>query len=648
MSHAILLLALCQPCAAGCDKASSPTPVLLDTDIGSDIDDAFALALVLASPELDLRGVTTVSGDTHARAMMVCAWLSRIGRNDVPVAAGKPPQPACAIAGQIQYVRHPAVIFNRTSKPARQGAVALLHQQLKKQPGQTILALGPLTNIAALLREHPECKPWIQRIVLMGGSLRAGYDGKPGRVAEYNIKTDIAAARAVFRSGVPLLVVPLDVTAQLRLGEAERSKIFAAGGLSNQQLQCLYQLWDQETPILFDPAAVALCIDEKHFKLRRMLLDVDDDGMTHIGLARPNARLAFEIKEKEFLAWFTDRLARPVKSRPAQAPVNVATLLPRGNMPKRVHVCEDFDTDIERRWWMSGKRETKNLPPGRSACRGVLTQDFDDRMGDMKAMYTAVIFNPVPGPPMGPRTRLSFRYYLKGSDTLRVQIYSLTNGYHRHLTLTRLPQGAWHEATVDMTVARRPDGSGKALAENERIDDIQFYTDPTAELIISDIVLYEAAEPDEKRPFPTRLHFTGWFDTGKQGKEWPGDFDIVAHKPPRTWKCARSVKRDDRSAWIRLDLRGPRPVGANPRLFFRYHLAGADRMEVVLVNRTTRARVAMTLKAADSRDWAQTTMHFARVPGTVDEIHFLVPADAVLQVDDVLLYSEIPPARAGS
>ena len=71
----------------------------------------------------------------------------------------------------------------------------------------------------------------------------------------------------------------------------------------------------------------------------------------------------------------------------------------------------------------------------------MLTHDFDDLLGNAKAMYTAVIFNPVPGPPMGKNPRLSFRYWLKGTDTLRVQIYSLTNGYHRHLVLTGLPQG---------------------------------------------------------------------------------------------------------------------------------------------------------------------------------------------------------------
>src|SRR5262249_12846182 len=204
----------------------------------------------------------------------------------------------------------------------------------------------------------------------------------------------------------------------------------------------------------------------------------------------------------------------------------------RGPMPHRVHVAEDYDNDIERFWWMSGKAELKDLPPGsRRACRGTLTHDFDDLLGNPKEMYTAVIFNPVPGPPMGKSTRLSFRYRLEGTGTLRVQIFSLTNGYHRHLVLTDLPQRRWQRATVDMTVARRPDGTGGPLSEGERIDDIQFYADKKAGLVIDDIVLYDApAAAGEKRAFPSKVHFTAWFDSGKQGKEWPGAFEIAQDK----------------------------------------------------------------------------------------------------------------------
>src|SRR5271166_4537946 len=168
-------------------RAADKVPILLDTDIGSDIDDAFALALALASPEVDLQGVTTVTSAAEDRAWMVCRFLTAVGRRNVPVAWGRDPQPSSPIEGQIQYRRHPAVIFNRTSKPVKETAVEFLYTRLKAKPGKlTLVAIGPLTNIARLLTDHPDCKPWIKRIVLMGGSVRVGYDGKPPAEAEWN------------------------------------------------------------------------------------------------------------------------------------------------------------------------------------------------------------------------------------------------------------------------------------------------------------------------------------------------------------------------------------------------------------------------------------------------------------------------------
>ena len=333
-------------------------------------------------------------------------------------------------------------------------------------------------------------------------------------------------------------------------------------------------------------------------------------------------------------------------------PTNLSAPVPQGRMPNRVHVFEDYETEIEKRWWLRGTPEVKNVPPGSTrACRAAPSKDFDDKMGDPKATYHAVVFNPVPGPPVGPNTRLSFRCWLQGTGTLRVQIFSLTNNYHRHLTLTDLPQGRWAAATVDMTQALRPDGSGGPLSENERIDDIQFYVDPPAELIIDDIVLYDAALPDEQRPFPKRVIFTGWFDTGQQGKEWPGAFAIVAKPKPHTWKAAKSVPNPETGTpWVRMHLRGERPLGAATHLRFRYLLTGGDRMQLHLANSKTKDNYRLELTGLKQGEWAEATVDFAASqrtdgrPGTpkagdrVEELWFVLPKGAELLVDDVLLY----------
>src|SRR5207248_11544121 len=108
--------------------------------------------------------------------------------------------------------------------------------QLKAHPGKlTLLALGPLTNVAELLHKHSGCKPWIKRLVRMGGAVRVGYKGKPPAEPEWNIKSDVKAARAVFASGVPLVVAPLDATATLALeGKQLRRLLDARTPLTDQ------------------------------------------------------------------------------------------------------------------------------------------------------------------------------------------------------------------------------------------------------------------------------------------------------------------------------------------------------------------------------------------------------------------------------
>lgn len=595
-------------------------PVLVDTDLGSDLGDAFALALVLASPELDLRGVTTVGGDTQVRALMACRFLTMTGRRSVPVAAGAQPQPAHAISptGAYRYYYHPDVLFNRTTRPQKESAVDFLYARLKAQPGKiTLLALGPLTNVARLLTDKPECKPWLERIIVSASAV--------------NLSADPAAARAVLAAGVPLVQVRPFVG--LRLDDSQLRRVFSPGTPLTLQVQALHQLWEQETPALLDPLAVAQSLPTSFCKLEERQVAIDDKGTLSMAAGPSHVQVATALDAAAFLRWYVERMENCVP--PGRRP---AALVPQGGMPHRVHVAEDFETDIERFWWMSGKAATSNLPPGsRRACRGVLTHDFDDLLGHSRAMETAVIFNPVPGPPMGKNTRLSFRYWLQGTDRLRVQIYSLTNGYHRHLVLTGLPQGRWESGTVDMTAARRPDGTGGPLSEGERIDDVQFYADPRAELLIDDIVLFDAAPAEEKQPFPGHIHFAAGFDTGQQGKQWPGTFEIVPDKG-YFWRAARAVPNKDLGVpWLRIQLRGERPLGDSTHLSFRYRLNGGDHLQVLLLGPTSKQLAKLDGLKTDA--WTQSTVAFS-TSGRVsaNEVQILAPAGAELLLDDLLLY----------
>ncbi len=618
----VLSVLATRPLPAQQPQTASRTGVLLDTDLGSDIGDAFALALVLASPELELRGVTTVSGDTPTRALMACRFLTMTGRRHTQVVAGADPQPSQEIVrtGQYRYYYHPDVLFNRTTRPVKEPAVDFLYGRLKAQAGQlTLIAAGPLTNVARLLADKPDCKPWIKRIVVTA--------------TEANLRLDVPAARAVFSSGVPLLVVP-GTAADLRLDDEGLRRVFSPKTALTLQVEALVQLWDQSRPNLADALGVALCTVDRFATWKEQHLQIDASGALQVGTGKPNARVATALRTDEFRKWFVERMESCVA--PAARP---ARPIDRGGIPHRVHVGEDYENDIERFWWMSGKAELKDLPPGsRRACRGTLTHDFDDLLGNAKAMHTAVIFNPVPGPPMGKHPRLSFRYHLKDTDTLRVQIYSLTNGYHRHLVLTGLPQGRWEAATVDMTLARRPDGTGGPLSEGERIDDIQFYAEPTAELVIDDVVLFDAAMSGEQRPFPRRILFTAWFDSGRQGKEWPGTFEIVERG--FFGKAARSVPDAEGRPQLRLGLRGRRTLSQTVELSFRYRLNEAEGLRVELADSKSSEARGVELRDLERGKWATATARFTKVPNgaEADEIRFALPKGAELLLDDLLLY----------
>lgn len=282
-----------------------PVPIVLDTDIGSDIDDAFALALVLKSPELDLRAVTTVSGDTQARARLAAKMLWVAGRRNIPVAAGQP-----GVKLDVAQTRW-ADGFESPSLLA-ESAVDLMKATIDKgHESVEVVAIGPLTNVSALLRRYPEEKSKIRGIVLMGGSIAHGYYPGSGPAAEYNIAADASAAQIVFSSGIPILMAPLDVTARLQLETTPRERIFGRHTPMADALRSLYQLWGQPTPTLHDPMAVSLLLDPQLCTIKSMAIKVTDKGMTvPVPDGPANARVAVETSPSRFIRFYVSRLIK--------------------------------------------------------------------------------------------------------------------------------------------------------------------------------------------------------------------------------------------------------------------------------------------------------------------------------------------------
>jgi purine nucleosidase len=287
-----------------------PEPVIIDTDIGDDIDDAFALALALKSPELRILGITTAYGDTGLRARLVDRYLAAVGRSDIPVAAG--------IATPHQNVFTQAAYAQREPDYNHIDGVDFLLDQIRTHPGEiTLIGIGPLFNVQAAIARDPATFKKLKRVVIMGGSIDRGYDTASDTHrppdAEWNIARDPAGLRALLASGVPVFMMPLDST-QIHLEEPARDKLFAFGSPLTDQLTLLYHQWVEgndghwTTPTLYDPVAVAYAIRPGLCPATPMHIDVDDKGMTRRRDGAPNAEVCLKSDEKGFLELLTRRL----------------------------------------------------------------------------------------------------------------------------------------------------------------------------------------------------------------------------------------------------------------------------------------------------------------------------------------------------
>ncbi|WP_259391759.1 nucleoside hydrolase [Paenibacillus thiaminolyticus] len=263
--------------------------VIIDTDIGSDIDDALAIALALRSPELKLEGVTTVYGDSDLRARMVSKMLRLCGRTDVPVLAGLNPsllgnRPVWMAGHEGDGLIEPGEELAYDTRHA----VDFIINTVMSNPGEiTLILIGPLTNIAAALIREPLVANNVKEIVLMGGVTRLGDNGADLRVVEHNIACDPEAASVVFGSGAPIMMVGLDVTLKVRITEKERQDLIRSGDPLNLKLADMMERWfayvKEEHTFMHDPLTVSLLIDRSLVKTKKMSVQVEYDHRPRTG-----------------------------------------------------------------------------------------------------------------------------------------------------------------------------------------------------------------------------------------------------------------------------------------------------------------------------------------------------------------------------
>lgn len=262
--------------------------VILDTDIGNDIDDTWALALLLKSPELDVKLITSATGNTLYRAKLIARLLETAGRSDVPVGIGLRQDDRVESQGpwveSYELERYPGTVH-------ADGVGAMVETILGSPEPVTVISIGPLPNVASALQREPRIAPKA-RFVGMHGSIRRQLAGEPGAVAEYNVVQAVGACQAVFAAPwISRTITPLDTCGVVQLLGKRYQRLCRCSDPLMQAVMKNYWLWAAAHPpfdpgrsssILFDTVAVHLAYSTQFLSMQRQGIRVTDDGYTVI------------------------------------------------------------------------------------------------------------------------------------------------------------------------------------------------------------------------------------------------------------------------------------------------------------------------------------------------------------------------------
>ena len=302
-----------------------PIPVILDTDIGLDVDDIWALAHLLNCPELDVKLITTCTGDTAYRAALVAKMLELAGRTDIPVGVGLAGEASLKThsewLGDYQLADYPGVVYT-------DGVAAITDVISACEEVVTLIAIGPLTNVAAAL-EHAPSIVENAKFVGMHGSLRVGYVGIPKAMREFNVVQDIAACQKVFAASWAKTITPLDTCGTAALKGDHYKRVAASKNPLTQAVLANHHNWfkaaldwpvmadlvksmdsNAQSSILYDCVAVYLAFSEEGVGMEDLRVLVTDDGKTLIDDEGSLIRCATHwLDDKYFYQNLTARLA---------------------------------------------------------------------------------------------------------------------------------------------------------------------------------------------------------------------------------------------------------------------------------------------------------------------------------------------------
>ncbi len=277
-------------------SAADKQKIIFDCDLGDDIDDAFALAMILASPELDVLGVVLDYGNTPERAKIACRMLYETGREDIPVVVGR--QTHDIYSPQFNWGKG----FDKV-KPVDTPADEFIISQLKKYPNEVVLiTVGPVPNMMDVIKKDKDALKLSKHIYSMYGSFYMGYNKEPIPSAEWNVRADEDASRLFSACGAEITYAGLDVTTFVKWNDERRLKLLMRQSPLTNAICGLYSLWPHETPTLYDCVAVGMVIWPDLFTTRKAFVKVIDGGYTIIDESKtPNCEVGVSIKTETFL-----------------------------------------------------------------------------------------------------------------------------------------------------------------------------------------------------------------------------------------------------------------------------------------------------------------------------------------------------------
>jgi inosine-uridine nucleoside N-ribohydrolase len=292
-------------------------PVILDTDIGSDIDDTWALAMLLRSPELDIRLVVTDTRNTARRAQIAARLLDAAGRTDIPIGLGIP------LANGVLYQAEWGDAYSLADYPGQvleDGVGAIIDTIMGSRDPVTLIVIGPMPNIAAALQREPTIAQRA-RFVGMDGSIRRGYDGTETPSPEFNVAAYPFSCRKAFTAPWDITMTPLDTCGLVRLSGENYRKVRESNDPLLRALMENYRVWLDNNPnakhldfetqssTLHDTVAVYLAFADDLLVIQDMGIRITDDGYTVVDDQAKHVRCAISWRDLEaYHTFLADRL----------------------------------------------------------------------------------------------------------------------------------------------------------------------------------------------------------------------------------------------------------------------------------------------------------------------------------------------------